>query len=950
MIWLLDNKGVKLKTVNPIEIERIQSTVKFSSVRFKLLEYIDVSQRILLKDYNGIWQEYIVGSVEAYHNEDDSVYYEVFAEDSINELHNFYIDDRRPQNVKADIALNVALENTRWKAFRISDSDVKSTNYYHTTARKALAKICEVWGLEVYPHIKVSETGVTERLVDMKKPFEAFRGKRYVYKSNLKNASRTIDYTELYTALYGYGKGETLYDDEGQETGGYGRKIHFAELNDGKKYVEDLEAMKKYGIDGTTHLIGIADFPDCEDKAELLELTKEALKKHSKPKITYKIDVLEFVTDGLFNPQIGEVVIVQDERLKLEVKSRVIEIKDDPFALNKTMSITLGNYEDNINGEFKAIEDLRLRLDNEKIEILEDIKKNKLQKPDFIDSLIDVLNDKMNATGGYTYLTEGDGIIVYDKPKDKNPTMAIQLKGGMIRIANEKLPNGDFNWRTFGTGDGFTADVITAGILKGGKVRWNLEDGTFLIGDSVSDYKLLWDGRTLKINADIDITSSGEFLALKDEINGKVSRDDILTDPEIQTSLKGVDGKDGANGKDGQTPQIIAGYWFINGKSTGIKAVGRDGLDGKDGKDGVNGNDGINGRDGLNGKDGHTPTIVDGMWWINGRNTNVRAQGRDGLNGRDGANGLNGRNGDTPEIRGGVWYIGGRSTGVRAQGADGADGKDGSAVFAYADEVREDGYVINFSTAKLDSSKWIGLYAPRWGSGSVTDPKNYYWVYLGQTDIFKNVKSIEEINRKLQLTERDMASLSDNVRGQITSINAKVNGLTTSQKDEINKLLDTIELIRYVTDGNNQDLNNLEDYIRERIGALYSDLGSTDEQIARVNNALVQYINNLPDEVKAQINDDEIIKQVKKHFTFNNEGLTIGQAGSRYSVNLDNEQLTFRQDGVDVAYINGHRLHITEEEIMESLKIHNLFFTKYQGQTPTGQRDDYVIVNWIDGV
>ena len=63
----------------------------------------------------------------------------------------------------------------------------------------------------------------------------------------------------------------------------------------------------------------------------------------------------------------------------------------------------------------------------------------------------------------------------------------------------KKLPNGEWNYRTFGTGDGFVADMIIAGILKGGNVEFDLTNGTLLIGNSISDYQLLFDGSRLSI-------------------------------------------------------------------------------------------------------------------------------------------------------------------------------------------------------------------------------------------------------------------------------------------------------------------------------------------------------------------------------------------------------------------------------------------------------------------
>ena len=67
----------------------------------------------------------------------------------------------------------------------------------------------------------------------------------------------------------------------------------------------------------------------------------------------------------------------------------------------------------------------------------------------------------------------------------------------------------------------------------------------------------------------------------------------------------GADGKDGENGKpgaDGKTPFIGSnGNWWIGDTDTGIKASGKDGVNGEDGKDGIDGEDG---KDGINGTNG----------------------------------------------------------------------------------------------------------------------------------------------------------------------------------------------------------------------------------------------------------------------------------------------------------------------------------------------------------
>lgn len=77
----------------------------------------------------------------------------------------------------------------------------------------------------------------------------------------------------------------------------------------------------------------------------------------------------------------------------------------------------------------------------------------------------------------------------------------------------------------------------------------------------------------------------------------------------------------GQDGKDGSTPQIKNGTWWIGGTNTGIPAQGSKGEKGEKGD---------KGDQGLKGDAGVTPRIVDNVWWIGNTNTNVPARGQDG--------------------------------------------------------------------------------------------------------------------------------------------------------------------------------------------------------------------------------------------------------------------------------------------------------------------------------
>ena len=89
----------------------------------------------------------------------------------------------------------------------------------------------------------------------------------------------------------------------------------------------------------------------------------------------------------------------------------------------------------------------------------------------------------------------------------------------------------------------------------------------------------------------------------------------VGTEAEWLESLKGVDGKDGVNGKDG--------------------CDGRNGVDGLPGKDGKDGADGLPGRDGINGSDGKSAYIIAVEHGFSGTE-NEWLQSLKGADGRDG--------------------------------------------------------------------------------------------------------------------------------------------------------------------------------------------------------------------------------------------------------------------------------------------------------------------------
>ena len=525
-ILLLDRDENLIDYIDIFDPEDEESLNADSTLTFSTFyKNIEKGYRILYQDRLNEWHEYIIQWIKNKHNSSDDIFLEVYAENSFYETLGDYIEDKRPRNSTATNALSEALATSRWEVGVVENLGLNTTSFYRCSVKDAVQnKIVKVWDGEFSTSIKVEGNKIVSRKVNIFKKRGDDHGKRFVYGKDIHEIEKVVNEEDIITALYGFGKGEEI-----EETGGHGRRIDFADINNGKKYVENNAARLKYGRNsdkGKVHVFGKIEFDDITDKRELLAKTKEELEKASTPKITYNAAVEDLVKHGFEyeGVRLGDTVTVIDEELGLRLKARVIKLVKN-LDNSSADKITLGNFVETTNDLFieayKKINDFRNK------EAIWDSASKKIQDgidAEFLNNVIDKLNTEINNSGGYVYISkDGKGIITYDKPLDQNPTKAIQLMGGSIRIANKKKSDGTWDWRSFGTGDGFVADEIITGILKGGNVKWNLNDGTFLIGESEDNYLLKFDGSTLKFGS------------------GSIGKGDLSE--ELKQELKGKDGE-----------------------------------------------------------------------------------------------------------------------------------------------------------------------------------------------------------------------------------------------------------------------------------------------------------------------------------------------------------------------------------------------------------------------
>lgn len=534
-ILLLDRDENLIDYIDIFDPEDEESLNADSMLTFSTF-YKDIEKgyRILYQDRLNEWHEYIIQFIKTKHNSSDDIFLEVYAENSFYETLGDYIEDKRPRNSTATNALSEALATSRWEVGVVENLGLNTTSFYRCSVKDAVQnKIVKVWGGEFSTSIKVEGNKIVSRKVNIYKKRGDDHGKRFVYGKDIHEIEKVVNEEDIITALYGFGKGEEI-----EETGGHGRRIDFADINNGKKYVENNAARLKYGRNsdkGKVHVFGKIEFDDITDKGELLTKTKEELEKASTPKITYNATVEDLAKYGFEyeGVKLGDTVTIIDEELGLRLKARVVKLVKN-LDNSSADKITLGNFVETTNDLFidayKKINDFRNK------EAIWDSASKKIQDgidAEFLNNIIDKINTEINNSGGYVYISkDGKGIITYDKPLDQNPTKAIQLMGGSIRIANKKKSDGTWDWRSFGTGDGFVADEIITGILKGGNVKWNLNDGTFLIGESEDNYLLKFDGSTLKFGS------------------GTIGENNLSDN--LKQELKGKDGEQGPPGKDGE--------------------------------------------------------------------------------------------------------------------------------------------------------------------------------------------------------------------------------------------------------------------------------------------------------------------------------------------------------------------------------------------------------------
>ena len=497
-LFIFNNQEQLIKVIEPLEAVSEEEINKIHKIE-AMLRYSDV-----FDSSNDISESATYVGHKDYDNEDIFHFYKIdhITKTSLTEVklvgvNSFYDDmqsdgyikDFRPTNKSVMSILQTLLEGSRWQLGIVKSNELVTLNFYYLSRKEAIAKLLEVANIEIRPRVELSKNAIIRRYLDVFTTLGADHGKVFTHGKDLLTVSEKASQGTIYTAAIGRGKGEEITDSNGQATGGYGRRITFKDVvwrrnsgnpvdkPKGQEFVEIPELTAKYGFaNGTKPRLKIIEFQDEEDPEKLLRLTYAWLEKNSRVQVEYKATV-----NNVGNCNLGDTVGIYNPTIGIKYKTRVFSVKRNLIDNNLT--------------EFGIGDKVTTSPFGRTTEIAKNLKNLEDNTIYWLDQLRDKIKDNFLNEDGYNYDLGVNnkyhlpaGLYSFDKPIDQEPTKVVYVGAGKVAIANSKLPDGKWDWKTFLDGNGATLDLVNTGTLRAGIIQssdgtsyWNLDTGEFKI-------------------------------------------------------------------------------------------------------------------------------------------------------------------------------------------------------------------------------------------------------------------------------------------------------------------------------------------------------------------------------------------------------------------------------------------------------------------------------------
>lgn len=276
-----------------------------------------------------------------------------------SDLHSFVIEDKRPRGT-ADLVLGGILEGTGYQLGNVDGlTRTGKMSFYYISVRQALVKIIESYACEFKVRYTFVENKIIGRYIDLNQRFGRVTGHQFEYGSNILNVTYEESSDDVVTALIGRGKGEQSTDENGEATGGYGRRVQFKDVvwtvsngdpvdkPAGQNYVTNESARNVYGLHQNgviKHRFGVYTNEDIEDPVELLKATYKELQRLSVPIVTFKANLLDLANAIENDIWIGDSVGIVRDQIGISFEARIHKLTIDKLDNNRSIA-ELGDYQ-----------------------------------------------------------------------------------------------------------------------------------------------------------------------------------------------------------------------------------------------------------------------------------------------------------------------------------------------------------------------------------------------------------------------------------------------------------------------------------------------------------------------------------------------------------------------------------------------------------------------------
>ncbi len=314
--------------------------------------YMQERNRIVIQDKNGQYREFIIDRISA--NIEGYTEVETVAS---------YLEDitkARPyapgklEKMTTKQALSDVLKDTGWQVSDATEYDgLRTTSWTsYQTRYDVLLQLCTTYKMMADFYIEVGSNRVDKRLVVLRKRNPLFKGKEITYGKDLTGLKRTVDFSEIKTALLCVGP----------------------EPEEGKKRVElvvkDDESQAKYGLPGRYNW-GIYE-PETEDQnmteKRLRTLGTTELNKRKSEVITYEVTAVDIEKEYKHEViNLGDMVRIKNRDFTppLYVEAEVISEEYD--LISKDVTYSFGTYKEFKESDLRSSFDRKLDAIRQKV-------------------------------------------------------------------------------------------------------------------------------------------------------------------------------------------------------------------------------------------------------------------------------------------------------------------------------------------------------------------------------------------------------------------------------------------------------------------------------------------------------------------------------------------------------------------------------------------------------